>query len=388
MPKRLRFLLLLLVCVALIAVVRVLTAPRYGPGHPSYTAGIEAGERGDLSMAVYHLRRAVILEPGNGDYHAELGNAYLQSRRSDLALVELQAAEFFTPDRPHLYCQEAQAFVELRRRQEAYLALEEAMRRTPDCAHALGVKAEQELRDDNFKSALETYRRLLKVSPGLPMAHQKVGFVLLAVNQVEEAIRELEKALALFPADSGINALLGEAYSRRPTDPQSSEKAIQHLQRAAESNPEAADTHTALGKLFLRKRDLQSARKEYEKALELQPGLATAQYGLAQVAGREGKSAEAEPLLKSYRHTQSLARELSELQTQATANPDKLEVQLKIARLCLQHGLSNPAARALESAVRIDPSRREVRELRAQLYRALGQPSLAAQETAVASTLK
>jgi tetratricopeptide (TPR) repeat protein len=388
MSKRLRFLFALLACLIAIAVGRMVTAPRFGPGHAVYLKGIAAAESGDSALAVHNLRRAVMAEPGNGDYHAELGNLQLKANRPDLALVELQEAAFLSPDRPHLFCQLAQTMVDLRRRKEAVEALEEALRRTPDCAHALGVKAEQDLRDDNLKGALETYRRLVAVAPGLTMAHQKVGYLLLAVDQVDEAIRFLEKAAAQFPSDPALNALLGDAYSRRKGSDGSTDEAIRYLKRAAAANPGAPDAHVALGKLYLRKGDLPAARKEYEAALASHPGHMMAQYGLSQVASREGKPAESAALLRAYQATQLLSRQITEMQAQADARPGDLEPQLRIAKLCLQHGLTDRAARALETAVQADPSRREARELRARLYRSVGRQSLAAQEEAVASALK
>ncbi len=387
MPRRLSILLVVLVLVAGAAVLRWSMTPKPGPGREGYLAGVKAAEAGATDAAAQSLQQAILLEPENGDYHAELGGVYLQAGRYDEAVAALQSAAFLSPNRPHVYCQLAQGLVETRRRADALQALDEALRRSPECPHALAVRGEQFLRDDNLKEALPAFQRLIELQPEFVLGYQKAGFLLLATHQIDEAVKVLEKGLTLAPAHPGMHALLGEAYQRRPRDPQAEHMAIQHFRAALRNNPEAAKAHAALGKLYLRRNDLDGARKELEQALALQPSLAEARYTLSQVAGRSGRRAEAARHLKLYEELQEAERQLAELQARALARPGDVEIHLQVVRLALQHRIPGAAERSLEAAVQADPANAEVRRLRSQLFLLQGKERRAAEELAVASRL-
>lgn len=387
MPRRLTVLLILLVLVAGAAVLRWTMTPRPGPGRENYLAGMKAAEAGSLDTAIQSLRQAVLLEPGNGDYHAELGGVYLQAARYEAAATHLQMAAFLAPQRPHIYCQLAQSLVEERRRDEALLAFAEALRRTSDCPHALSVRGEQFLRDDNLKDALAAFEQVIRLEPGFGLAYQKAGYILLATNRVDEAIGKLLKSREINPHDPGTHALLGEAYARRAHDPEAARKAEYHYQIALPNNPDSGKIHAALGKLFLRRNDLEAAREQFQKAVVLQPYLNEAVYGLVQIARRQGKKAEASRLETRFKEGEQFTRRLGDLAARAQAEPKNLTVKLEMARLYLGAGLFKDAERTLDAAAALDPSHREARELRARLYLVSGQGEKAAREFAVAERL-
>lgn len=387
MTKRLRILLGALVALLGVAGLRNLLLPKSGPGLAAAKLAQQSAMRGELPTAIQHWRQAVIAEPGNGDYHGELGNAYLSAHDYDLAVAELQAAAYLHPQRPHVYCQLAQALVEEHRRSEALEALAVALKSTPDCPLALSVKGEQALRDDNLKEALPAFQRVIQLQPDFALAYQKVGYLLLSLNRPEEALQVLEKGLTISSGNPGFHALLGEAYARKPSDPRAIERAQQHYQAALTNNPEAAKAHAALGKLYLRSNDLDAARKAYGNALALQPYLGDALYGMSQVARRQGRSAEAAGYLKVLDAGHTMERTIRDLQARALADSTNVDLRVRIAKECLHYGLTDEAGRALEEAVTLDPSRRDVREIRAQWYRTTGLGERAIAEAAVASQL-
>lgn len=387
MPKRLKLLVALLLVVLIAAGVRIWTLPKPGPGRDDYRAGMAAQEQGNLADAQRSLRKALLLEPENGEYHADLGELYLSQANNELALPEFEAAAFLSPERPHVYCKLAQCLVELRRRAEALAALDTALAKAPDCPHALAVRGEQFLRDDNLKDALPAFQKVLSLQPDFLMAYQKVGFILLSTNRVEEAIPVLEQGLKVNPSHPGLHSLLGEAYTRRAGDPQADQQAELHLRQALANNPEAAKAHASLGKLYLRKSMFDAAREEFQQALAQQPFLVEARYGLSQVAARQGKDKEAALHLELYRESQAVQRQLSDLQAQAQAHPRDVGYQVRIARICLERRLYTDAERALTTAVQADPGRRDVRELRARLFVQQGKGSRASSEYAIAAAL-
>lgn len=386
--KHRRLLVLLIVLAALAGVVVLrqrLTRPP-GPGAGPADAARRLAQEGNDPGAVDQWKQAIMAEPANGDYYGELGNAYLNLRRYDQAASVLEMAAYFQPERPHVFCQLAQALVEEYRRDDALKALKTALEKTPDCPLALSVKGEQLLRDDNLTDALAAFQRVIQVAPDFPLAYQKAGYILLSTHRLDEARPILERGLTLSPSDPGVHALLGELFAQQ-SGPALQELAEQHFKLALEKNPEAAKAHAALGKLCLRKGDLPQAREHYSAALVLQPSLEEALYGMAQVSRREGKQEDAARYLREMEAGQKVARAVGELQARAAARPDDVDLRLRIARLCMDNLLVKEARRALDEAVRLDPGRKEARELRARWFLNSGLPERARREFAVAELL-
>lgn len=387
MTKRLKLLLGILIAVIVVAVGRWATAPRPGPGHVYAMAAERSAEQGNQDEAIARWKQAVMAEPDNGDFHGELAAAYLALGKHDLAAAQLQMAAYYRPQRAHVYCQLAQALVEERRRDEALEALEKALRDTPDCPLALSVQGEQFLRDDNLKEALSAFERVIHLQPGFALAYQKAGYILLSTNRTEEALEVLQRGQIISPDDPGLHALLGQAHAQRPNDPEARRLTEEHLQQALKNNPEAAKAHAALGRLYLRSNDLEAAREQYQKALALQPFLGDGLYGISQVARRQGRAEEAERYLKVLKEGQEMERTIRDLQARALAQPENVDIRLRIARECLRNGLLSEAGRALDQGVAADPGRRDLRELRARWYLLSGKEERAARESSIASRL-
>lgn len=387
MTKRLKLLLSILLLLSVTGSLRWLLSPHQGPGHAAAVAARRKLERHDLQGAIGSWKQALLAEPGNGDYHGELGSAYLATEQHDLAIVHLQMAAYLQPQRPHVHCQLAQALVEERRREEALQALETALKGTPDCPLALSVKGEQLLRDDNLREALSAFERVIQLQPDFVLAYQKAGYALLSTSRYDEAVQVLKKGLEVSPHHPGIHALLGAAYAQRPSDPGAGELAEKHYLAAISNNPEAAKAHAALGQIYLRKNDLEAAREQYAQALSLQPYMGDALYGMAQVLRRQGKPNEAAKYLKLLDAGHKMERTIRDLQARAMAEPKNAQIRHRIAQECLRNGLVEEAGRALSEAVVIDPASREIREARSQWFLMTGAAERAAAEATIASRL-
>ena len=387
MTRRLGLLIGLLAAVSVAGLIRLIVAPRPGPGAPAAREARSRVEQGNLLAAVSYWKQAVLLEPANGDYHGELGNAYLTQGNADLAAASLQMAAYFTPDRPHVFCQLAQALVEERRRDEALQILEIALTRTPDCPLALSVKGEQFLRDDNLKEALPAFQRVLQLQPEFALAYQKTGYILLSLHRLDEAEEVLKQGLKLSPGDPGIHALLGELYSQRPQSEGTVAAAERHFLQAMEGNPDKAKANTDLGRLYLRAGRVADAAKRYRAALDARPYMGDALYGMAQVARRQGRPQEAAQHLATLARGQRMERQVQDLRARAGAEKANVSIRLRIARLCLDHGLLKEAGRALDEALALAPENRRTRELRAEWYRASALGERAAREAAIANRL-
>lgn len=365
---------------------RLLTRPP-GPGAPAAREAARLAAQRGVGDAIPYWKQAILLEPGNGDYYGELGNAYLESGKSDLAISALQMAAYFRPQRPHVFCQLAQALVEERRREEALEAVGTALKLTPDCPLALSVKGEQALRDDNLNEALPAFERVLKIQPENRLACQKLGYILLSTQRYEEARQVLEQGLRRAPDDPGLHVLLGEVYSQKAQDAASQALAEQHLLKAVHNNPEEANARASLGKLYLRMGRTADAEIQYRRALELRPYMGDALYGMAQVCRRQGRNGPAGSYLRLLAQGQQMERTVRDLQARALSDRTNLPLRLRITRLCLDNGLLKEARRTLDDVMALAPDHREVRELRARWFTLSGMSERASAEAAIASRL-
>lgn len=382
--------MVLAMCGALTAALGVWIAISWrhaGPAERVYSSALDAARRGDSGTAMSALQSAVMLQPSNGDYHADLGVLYLQRGDASRAVPELQAAAYLAPEHPHVYCRLAQALVEEHRRADALDAVAAALRKTPDCPIALSVRGEQLLRDDNLSGALADFERVIRLDPGSALAYEKIGYIHLSTQKPDEAMAVLLKGLANNPNHPGLHALLGTAYAKHPDDPHSAALAEQHLRLAFAGNPDAASVHTTLGELYLSTKRASEAGAQFQEALRLSPYRKEALYGMAEVLRRAGKAAESRRYLATFQRIQVWSRQMNELQAQAAAHPEDLESRLKIARMQMDKNIDKEALRTLDEATAIDPARRVTRELRAEVYRRLGQHEKAAAESAVADRL-
>lgn len=387
MTPRLKGLLALLLIVLAAGVWRFVTWPRSGKGGALYREALAESERGNTPGTLDLLRRAVVAEPENGEYHAELGTRYLRARQNERALAELEAAAFLQPGLPHVFCYLAECLVETRQREGALSAVETALRKSPNCPHALLVRGEQHLRDDNLKAALADFQRAAELDPGSALAHQKVGYILLETQQYQAAREALEKGLKLSPSHPGTHLMLGQVYLKLGGGAQNAALARQHLQASLYNNPEAPKARVLLGQLNLREGKVEEARQEFEAALAGQPDVQDAEYGLAQVALRQSRPDEAARHQSQVELAQRRRQELSELQARASTAASDPRTVLRLARLSLETGALKNAERTLTTLIGAHPDLREARELRAELFEKLNQPEQAAREAAIALRL-
>jgi tetratricopeptide (TPR) repeat protein len=96
--------------------------------------------------------------------------------------------------------------------------------------------------------------------------------------------------------------------SERDLSPERVEKSASLLKRALVLNPPYANTHYALGKLYLKKGEEEEARSSFEKACAFAPGHVGAHYQLSIIARRQGKKEKAEQLARTVQELEKLGK--------------------------------------------------------------------------------
>ena len=222
--------------------------------------GTALREQGDLAGARASLQRAIALLPPTAAVYVDLGIIYLRAGELDKALGQLEAGlnlpspSLPAPDwdaaiaglRQAMRCQ-ARARADahhvlgllLGRRgaESAAVAAEfrEAIRLRPDFAEAHNNLGLVLIQAGDDQAGIAALREAVRLGPDYADAHANLGAALTPTD-AEEAIRELEKAVALAPASVKAQFNLALAYGASPS--RGPAKEIEQLRKVIDAGPD------------------------------------------------------------------------------------------------------------------------------------------------------
>jgi tetratricopeptide (TPR) repeat protein len=226
----------------------------------------------------------------------------------------------------------------------------------PDLADAWVNLGAGYMEKRDYGSAIAPLKRALDLSPDLPVAHQFLGYALLAQGYAAEAIPHLERvgaqdALGIAQIETGrlIEAVanFNAALAKRPEDPDLlyylghasgllSKGAIDTL---LAEHPDSARTHQALAENYFVLRQMPQAEREYREALRLRPELPGLHLELGQVYANSARWPEAE----------------AEFRAETKLQPGNAEAAYRLGAALLQQGKAHQAREELERADRLKP---------------------------------
>jgi TolB-like protein/Flp pilus assembly protein TadD len=119
----------------------------------------------------------------------------------------------------------------------------------------------------NFPEARKEFEKALQLRPGYATAHQFYGYYLTTMGQLEDAIAERKKAVALDPINPLMNSALAEAYyhARR------FEVTIEESHKALELDPAYGVALVNIGRAYEQMGMYQQARDAFQTILKLAP---------------------------------------------------------------------------------------------------------------------
>ncbi|MBB2676095.1 UNVERIFIED_ORG: tetratricopeptide (TPR) repeat protein [Rhizobium esperanzae] len=213
--------------------------------------------------------------------------------------------------------------------------IKKAEQRYPDDPTLPAVRAQlAELTDDReqMKAAIE---RSLALDPDHPMAlSARAGYKATYESDIDGALADLNRAIALAPGASGTLNSLGLLQSSRDANGEA-EKAFK---KAIELDPQDPLLHANLSILHLDQGRMKEAKREIDTAIELDPS-----FDLALLArGRY------------YLQTGEREKALADLLAASTANPGHSQSQLMLAAAHYEKGDRIPSQQALDNADRLD----------------------------------
>lgn len=170
---------------------------------------------GNTQQAEEAFRQLIARRPNLSRPRLNLASLYMQQRKFNEALKTLQEAVQLFPDDAMAHYLLSFALEATQQLPQARQALEAAVRLKPDYAeaqYALGLSLQ---RDQDLAGAETAYRQAVQSDTRMPQAHVALGVVLQKQAKWDEAIAEINKAIALAPGDPVPKSYLQKAVAAR-----------------------------------------------------------------------------------------------------------------------------------------------------------------------------
>jgi type IV pilus assembly protein PilF len=183
------------------------------PAAYHYQMGLSyLGER-NYTSALIDLTEAEKLDPDNPDVLYNLGMAYMGKKRPDLAEARFQRAIMLKPNNSVARNDLGVAYLELKRWDNAIqqfkIVKDDLFYDSSDNATInLGLAY---LGKGEYQNALNELRPLAALNPRNPVIHVSIGRVLFAMDNIEQAIIEYKKSIAIYRDYGAAHFYLGQA---------------------------------------------------------------------------------------------------------------------------------------------------------------------------------
>jgi len=148
--------------------------------------------------------------------------------------------------------------------------------------------------DWDWPTAEKEFKRSIELKPDYATAHQWYAIhYLTAMGRLEEALREMKKALEIEPASLVMNTFMGAALCQAGRY----DEAIDQCRRTIKMDPTFAVAHWHLGLAYEQKQIFDSAIEELQRAVSLSQGSPLMLAALGQAYAKAQKTNEANQIL-------------------------------------------------------------------------------------------
>lgn len=276
-----------------------------------YGRGIASASAGSINTAEQYFSRAVRLDPGRDQYLrsltdasfaklqrviADAGNANPDNVRSDFRLTlsdTIASAQAATEAQPYtalnwrVLGQVYESVIPVVEEADAnaIAAYEKAVERSPSDPVLRDDIARVHIAQGDYVRAGEQLQKALELKGDYATAHFRVAQIAALKGNVGDATAATERAVASAPHDTGILFQLGLLYYQQNR----MDDAREVLEMAIARNNNFSNARYFVGLIYADRGELEKARLEFAKILELNPGNAEIQHILTNLSS--GKSA-------------------------------------------------------------------------------------------------
>ena len=313
------------------------------PEHPQtkFLAARIAFLGGDPAKSRVLVQQLLRAAPDNVDLLEFAGAVELQLNSPLQAETYLSKALVKSPDLPSVRRLLADTYLRTGKSARALEVLRPNIDRSAPDVLSLNLAGEAHLLSGDIAKAEAFFQKASKLAPSDPKSKTALALTLLAKGQTELAFTELRALAASAPDTLPDMALISALFRRQKLD--EALLAIDGLERKQPKKPTAANLR---GRVQLARRDLPTARKSFEQALQVDPAFVPAIFSLALIDVAEGKVPQAEKryaalLQLDPKNTQAY---LALAQLKARSGGNKVEISQLIDK-AVQASPTDPAPR-------------------------------------------
>lgn len=161
--------------------------------------GLAAHQAARHEEAVEWLRRSVLADPRNPQYHYNLAEALKPLNRDEEALAALHEAIRLRPDFPQAQLNLGALYARGGRWEESVQPFREALRLRPTEPWAYLNLSRSMRAMERLDEAEALRRKAIELAPQLAPAHNMLGSVLREMGRIDEAVAAFRKAVTLKP---------------------------------------------------------------------------------------------------------------------------------------------------------------------------------------------
>ncbi|UEG52934.1 tetratricopeptide repeat protein [Mucilaginibacter daejeonensis] len=141
----------------------------------------------------------------------------------------------------------------------------------PNEAKAFAIYGDILAQSGNYKEAREAYKRSVQINGEIYQVHEQLVRLELADNALDEAIKDGDNALSLFPNQAWMNYMVGVAYLQKREAP----KALSYLKNTValqfDDKDLSAQAYAALGDCYHELKDNGRSDEAYTRSLTFNP---------------------------------------------------------------------------------------------------------------------
>jgi Tfp pilus assembly protein PilF len=238
--------------------------------------------------ALAEFSRVLELDPSNGRARLLAADLWFQRGETTRVIKLLQPLGPSAGEDPAVAYLLGTALILEGRPVEGQFYIDAVMRR-PDNAPAHVMLATAHLRAGELEDAVREIRRAIELAPELAGSHAMLGQILLRLKQLDQAEAAFRREMELNPGSFDANLHLGALLKDRGAY----DEARPFLTRAVELRPRAAEALFQLGELQLFMGELQPAQATLEELVRHEPRFIRGHALLAAVYHRLGRPDDA-----------------------------------------------------------------------------------------------
>jgi tetratricopeptide (TPR) repeat protein len=263
--------------------------------------GIALYHQQQFTAAEQELRRVLAKNPKDNAAQLYLIRALLELDRVAEALSRLETALAQNPD-PELQFQAGGILRQLAERR--FAQLEAAVPGSAAVREFAGRRLEMK---GDLAGALKAYRAAAQKDPRRPGVHYLIGNILWRMRETGAAAEELKLELEATPHHGMANLRMGQVLSARNED----EQAIAYLERSVAAMPGSPEARRDLGKAYRKTGRIADARREWEALAKAKPDDDQVHYLLGNLYRETGEAALSKQELEKHRQILDRRRSLA-----------------------------------------------------------------------------